>query len=170
MVFKLPNGKVVTPGRPFEHDGWQYPADWIARASPAQKGALGLLEQPDPRPADSRFYFVSADGDPVPRPLDQIRAGLVADIKAKAHSLIAQVAPEWKQLNLLTRGIEMSFKLHGKTPLDQNETKETTDAQVVWDKIKAVRQHSDALEAEVYAATFEMLLTWQQHDWPEAVL
>ena len=53
----LLDGKQLRPGRPFTHNGIQYPANWLRLTSWAEKEAIGITEVPDPAPVDTRFYW-----------------------------------------------------------------------------------------------------------------
>jgi len=102
------DGKRLRPGRPFTHNGIQYPSNWLRLTSWEEKSAIGITEVPDPAPVDTRFYWdhdlpkrledepaVDEDGDPV---LDEngvqvINTGLKTQWKAQqdqtAYSLLA---------------------------------------------------------------------------------
>jgi hypothetical protein len=104
----LLDGKQLVPGRPFTHNGIQYPANWLRLTSWEEKSAIGITEVPDPTPVDTRFYWdhdlpkrledepaVDEDGDPV---LDEngvqvINTGLKTQWKKQqdetAYSLLA---------------------------------------------------------------------------------
>ena len=56
------DGKQLRPGRPFTHNGIQYPANWLRLTSWEEKAAIGITEQPDPTPVDTRFYW--SEGNP----------------------------------------------------------------------------------------------------------
>ena len=57
MAFLL-NGQPLGVDRPFtDADGTQYPANWLRRASAADKAAVGITEVADPEPYDLRFYW-----------------------------------------------------------------------------------------------------------------
>jgi len=51
--------KYVHPGVSWTHDGVQYPPQWIAQASQAQKDQLGLVDVVHGAQDDQRFYWVS---------------------------------------------------------------------------------------------------------------
>ena len=51
------DGKQLRPGRPFTHNGIQYPANWLRLTSWAEKAAIGITEVADPAPVDTRFYW-----------------------------------------------------------------------------------------------------------------
>jgi len=51
------DGKQLRPGRPFTHNGIQYPANWLRLTSWAEKEAIGITEVPDAAPVDTRFYW-----------------------------------------------------------------------------------------------------------------
>jgi hypothetical protein len=53
----LLDGKQLVPGRPFTHNGIQYPANWLRLTSWAEKEAIGITEVPDAAPVDTRFYW-----------------------------------------------------------------------------------------------------------------
>ncbi len=74
----------------------------------------------------------------------------IAGIKAKAGSLILAIAPEWKQRNILARTVELR-DIQDSRALTAEEYAEKDAAQAVWDSIKAIRAHSDTLEADVEA-------------------
>lgn len=56
------DGKQLRPGRPFTHNGIQYPANWLRLTSWAEKQAIGITEVADPTPVDNRFYW--SEGNP----------------------------------------------------------------------------------------------------------
>ena len=56
------DGKQLRPGRPFTHNGIQYPANWLRLTSWEEKSAIGITEEPDPVPVDTRFYW--SEGNP----------------------------------------------------------------------------------------------------------
>lgn len=73
----LLNGKRFNPYAPFEVDGVQYPSNWFALASQAERSAIGITEVPDPIRPDERFYYVQENQDgsftAVMRDLDPIK-------------------------------------------------------------------------------------------------
>jgi len=59
----LLDGNPISPDRPFTHDGFNYPANWIRLSSPADKAAIGMTEVVEaPRPDD---FYQSVVADPV---------------------------------------------------------------------------------------------------------
>ena len=64
----LLDGKQLRPGRPFTHNGIQYPANWLRLTSWEEKSAIGITEVPDPAPVDTRFYW---DTD-IPKQLEDV--------------------------------------------------------------------------------------------------
>jgi hypothetical protein len=51
------DGRPLSPDVPFEHDGISYPANWLRLATPEEREAIGITEEPDPAPYDQRFYW-----------------------------------------------------------------------------------------------------------------
>lgn len=78
-------------------------------------------------------------------PFERKKEDKIAEIKNEAQRRIFEIAPEWKQRNLTARAVEL-------INLGQNSTQEFSDIQAVWDSVKAIRDTSDQLEADVNAA------------------
>ena len=51
------DGKKLRQGRPFTHNGIQYPGNWLALTSADEKSAIGITWEADPAPFDQRFYI-----------------------------------------------------------------------------------------------------------------
>lgn len=136
----LLNDKPLPLDTPFEHDGIQYPANWLRLSTAEEKAALGITEVPDPAPYDDRFYW----GIGQPKDLDMVKAMLVAQIKATAGSLLAPT--DWK----VVRAAE------GIKPVDSDTL--TYRA--------SVRAASNQNEDAVMAATTVNELTVIQFLWP----
>lgn len=138
----LLDGNPLAVDVPFTTNEIQYPANWLRLASAEEKAAIGITEVPDPVRADDRFYW---DGDITnPKPLDDIKAMLVSQIKATAGSMLS--ATDWK----VVRAAE------GVKPVDQD----TLDARA------AIRSASNANEALIQAATSVDELAVMSFTWP----
>jgi hypothetical protein len=84
------DGKPLSPDVAFTHDGIQYPANWLRLASPAEREAIGITEEPDPQPYDQRFYWgYDADGNLIPKDHAQLVEQWVAQTRATANSLLS---------------------------------------------------------------------------------
>jgi len=83
---------------------------------------------------------------PGPTPAELIAEKTLA-IKVEANRRILEIAPEWKQRNMLARGLE----LQSVGPANWTESQQTEVAalQAIWDNIKAIRGRSDELEEQV---------------------
>jgi hypothetical protein len=55
-VFLL-DGKPLSPDVAFTHAGIQYPANWLRLASPDERAAIGITEEPDAPVYDQQFYW-----------------------------------------------------------------------------------------------------------------
>ena len=51
------DGKKLRQGRPFTHNGIQYPGNWLALTSSDEKAAIGITWEADPAPFNRRFYI-----------------------------------------------------------------------------------------------------------------
>lgn len=89
----LLDGKPLSPDTPFEHDGIQYPANWLRLASPEDRAAIGIVEVSiQPRP-DDRFYWVDGpkqDGSwsAIPKDLDGLKKTWTAQFKQTAYTML----------------------------------------------------------------------------------
>lgn len=59
----LLDGKRLTPGSAFEHNGIQYPANWLNLASLAEKEAIGIEEVTQQTRPNDEYYFVTDNND-----------------------------------------------------------------------------------------------------------
>jgi len=68
------DGKPLSLDRAFTTaDGTQYPRNWLRLASPEQKAAIGITEQPDQIQHDQKYFWgYDADGNLIPKQLDDI--------------------------------------------------------------------------------------------------
>jgi hypothetical protein len=59
----LLDGKRLTPGNAFEHNGIQYPANWLNFASLAEKEAIGIEEVSEQSRPNDEYYWVTDNND-----------------------------------------------------------------------------------------------------------
>ena len=101
--------------------------------------------------------------------LAPIRGQLVSSVKANAASIILAYCPQYKQANLTARAAELALTYPGTAGIDLPEPykSEWLAGSAIWNYIKAVRAHSNTLEAEINKiSTADELKNWQPHDWP----
>ena len=90
-----------------------------------------------------------------------------AEIKAEAGKRILTFAPEWKQRNILRRGLELLRK--GEAKLSAGELAEAAAMENAGARIDAIRAASDGLEASLAAMTADELATFEpasDSHWP----
>lgn len=107
---------------------------------------------------------VYADPDLAP-----IKARIVAGIKAEAGAIILAFCPQYKQANLTARAAEIALTYPGTAgdELPEPQRSEWNAGLAVWEHIKAIRSHSNALEVEVNKlSSSDELKGWRSHDWP----
>lgn len=68
----------------------------------------------------------------------------IEEIKAEAERRILELFPEWKQRNMIARGVEL-VRI-GESNWNEQEQLEAANLQAAWDWIKAVRETSNELE------------------------
>jgi hypothetical protein len=120
------NGMPLSPDVAFTHDGVQYPANWLRLASPEEREAIGITEEPDPAPYDQRFYW-SPD---LPKDHSQLVQQWISQTKATAGTLLA--ATDW----MITRSAEPGGKPASEAVLAERA---------------AIRAESDVKEAAIEA-------------------
>lgn len=123
------DGRPLALDVPFEHDGISYPANWLRLASPEEREAIGITEEPDPAPYDQRFYWgYDSQGALIP----------------KDH---AQLLEQWTQQTRATAGTIL-------TPTDWMVIREMDNGTPVPDAYREWRQSvRGASEAKVAAIT-----------------
>lgn len=173
----LINDKPLALDTPFDHNGIQYPANWLRLSSAAEKAAIGITEVADPVPHDGRFYWapgvpkaledkeeVDQDGNPLwvkvlgtvngqPAMVDSDKRLVTKGLKSQMIAQVKQTAgsllaaTDWK----ITRAAE------GVKAVDAD----TLAARA------AIRAASDANEAAITACTTVEALAVLQLNWPQ---
>ncbi|MBF0334119.1 MAG: hypothetical protein HQL40_10815 [Alphaproteobacteria bacterium] len=96
-------------------------------------------------PAEPRFAPAEPD----------LRAALLAEVKAEAARRILAAAPEWKQRNATARAVELIRKGEGAwTP---EEAAEAAAIDLLWSRVKMIRAASDEIEGALMEAAPEAL-------------
>lgn len=84
------DGKPLSPDSAFEHNGIQYPPNWLRLSTPEEKAAIGIEEIPDPPAYDQRFYWgYDKDGNLIPKDHDQLVQQWKSQTRATAGTLLA---------------------------------------------------------------------------------
>ena len=65
--------------------GIQYPANWLRLASPEERAAIGITEQPEPAWYDQRFYW----NPELPKDHSQLVEQWIGQTRATANTLLA---------------------------------------------------------------------------------
>jgi hypothetical protein len=78
------DGRKLRQGRPFTHNGIQYPGNWLALTSADEKAAIGISWEADPAPFNRQFYF-SAD---TPRDVADVKPSMLRDQDSTAYNLL----------------------------------------------------------------------------------
>lgn len=94
----LLDGKRLVYDRPFTHNGIQYPANWLRLTSWEEKAAIGITEEPDPTPVDTRFYW---DHD-IPKQLEDEEITVWEDVVVDGVG-IASTSRTYTQTGLKTQ-------------------------------------------------------------------
>ncbi|MCB9957015.1 MAG: hypothetical protein H6843_00190 [Rhodospirillaceae bacterium] len=87
--------------------------------------------------------------------LEDAKARRLAAIRAEAGRRIAEVAPDYRQRNVLARSVELleaAVLRGGFAGLTADEQVAAAAARVLWARINPIRLHSDVLEALAAAA------------------
>lgn len=108
-MFQL-NGKPLSMDVAFEHEGVQYPANWLRNSTFTDRLLLGIEEvSQQPRP-DDRYHYVSQNEDgtwtSIPKPHDQIVGTIWEDIKQERERRSnggVQVGDKWFHSDLPSR-------------------------------------------------------------------
>ena len=100
------NGKPLSPDVAFTDlaTGVQYPANWLRLASPEERAAIGITEEPDPAPYDQRFYWgYTEDGELIPKDHTQLVEQWVSQTRTTAGTLL--VTTDWMVIRESDNGV-----------------------------------------------------------------
>jgi len=85
MSWKL-GTKTINPGRSWtDANGNQYPSNWLALTTDAEKKAVGLTWEVDPTPYNSTFYSSASN----PRDVAELKTAWIANTKDTAGLLLS---------------------------------------------------------------------------------
>ena len=132
----LLNGKPLALDVPFEANGTLYPANWLRLASPAERAAIGITEQPDPPSYDQRFYWgYTASGTLIPKDHTQLVSQWTDTTRHTANTLLTPtdwmvvkavetggtVAPDWNtwRQTIRTQAADAVAVIEACTTVDQ---------------------------------------------------
>lgn len=104
----LLNGKRLFVGVPFEHNGNNYPANWLELSTVQDKLDIGILEIEDPAPIDTRICNEDGGYKNIVE-LKQVYAPL---IKQEASGKLAQT--DWYIIRKLERNIDVPEEVVAK--------------------------------------------------------
>ena len=93
------NGKPLSPDVAFTTGGIQYPANWLRLATPEDREAIGITEEPDPIQVDQRFYW----GPDLPKDHTQLVEQWVAQTRTTAGTLL--VPTDWMVIRESDNGV-----------------------------------------------------------------
>ena len=97
------DGKQLRPGRPFTHNGIQYPANWLRLSTLEEKEAIGIQEVPDPPFYDQRFYWgYDQDGQLIPKDHSQLVTEWTAQTRHTANTLL--IPTDWMIIREVDNG------------------------------------------------------------------
>jgi hypothetical protein len=129
----LINGTPLPLDQPFEHDGVQYPSNWLRLASQEEKAAIGITEQPDPVRPDDRFYWVDGNNQGTPKDLNELKAQWTNQVNQIAYSLLVQT--DWMVVRKSEVGTEIpaatvTYRAEVRTAAAANRTAITNAADI----------------------------------------
>jgi len=106
------NGKPLALDVPFEANGTLYPANWLRLASPAERAAIGITEQPDPPIYDQRFYWgYTSSGTLIPKDHTQLVSQWTDTTRHTANTLLAPT--DWMVVRELDNGTPVPSGVRG---------------------------------------------------------
>lgn len=103
------DGKPLQVDVPFIHNGIQYPANWLRLTTWEEKSAIGITEVSDPIRPDDRFYYVSMQGDPVPKDLDSLKETFKNQVNTTTYAILQTT--DWYVIRKQETGVEIPEKI-----------------------------------------------------------
>lgn len=101
------DGKPLALDVPFEANGTLYPANWLRLATPDERAAIGITEEPDPPVYDQRFYWgYTASGTLIPKDHGVLVSGWVDQTRQTANTILFPT--DWMVVREVDNGVPMS--------------------------------------------------------------
>lgn len=101
------NGKPLPLDTPFEANGTLYPSNWLRLATPEERAAAGITEEPDPPAYDQRFYWgYTASGTLIPKDHSQLVTQWTDTTRQTANSLL--LPTDWMVVREVDNGTVVS--------------------------------------------------------------
>ena len=101
------DGKPLALDVPFEANGTLYPANWLRLATPDERAAIGITEEPDPPYYDQRFYWgYTASGTLIPKDHGVLVSGWVDQTRKTANTILFPT--DWMVVREVDNGVPMS--------------------------------------------------------------
>lgn len=138
------DGNALPLDTPFEHDGIQYPANWLRLSTAEEKTAIGIEEAPDPAPYDQRFYWGHAN----PKDHAQLVEQWAQQTRATAGTLLSST--DWMVIREADNGTAVSTAV--KTW--RQDVRDSASA-----KVEAIEATADTDELAAYV-TGEVYSAW----------
>lgn len=134
------DGKTLLYDRPFSHDGYNYPANWLRLTTWTEKEAIGIEEVPDPfvPSYDQRFWW----GPELPKDLDQLKTNWTDKTNETANKLL--VPSDWLVVRKADSGVAV--------PAEWTEWRQSI-REAAQTKIVALTAATTVTEFEAYIVT-----------------
>ena len=88
MPYSL-NGRTLQLDVPWDHDGIQYPANWLRLSTAQDRAELGIAWVDDDPTWNQNWYWgYDSDGNLIPKTYADLKANWIAKTKATANSLL----------------------------------------------------------------------------------
>ena len=101
------DGKPLALDVPFEANGTLYPANWLRLATPDERAAIWITEEPDPPVYDQRFYWgYTASGTLIPKDHGVLVSGWVDQTRQTANTILFPT--DWMVVREVDNGVPMS--------------------------------------------------------------
>lgn len=107
----------------------------------------------------------SYDGEVFTPPIIASPQATIEDVKAEAHRRITELYPEFTQLNMMARASEFNDKRADGGTLTAAEQTERTSLLDAWTWVKAMREASNEIEADLRGMTIDEMKVDTR--WPE---
>ena len=95
------NNKPLQIDVPFEHEGVQYPANWLRLTSLEEKEAIGITEVLDPDPIDYRFF----NADRSELDIKQLRPHFIEQYRQAVNQQLKET--DWYIIRKMERSIDI---------------------------------------------------------------
>jgi hypothetical protein len=148
MPYKL-GDRTLQLDVPWEHDGVQYPANWLRLSTSDDRAALGITWEDSTPSWNQKFYWgYDADGNLIPKTYTDLKALWIAKTKQTAYTLLQPSDYLWPKLQDENSSFSAAKTAYAASPWSTWRSTIRTECQAM---VTAIEATADVGDTSPYA-------------------